>query len=67
MQAAWLLGLAGADTPAPKEGVDDPNTVCTNILNGCKKLGFAPPSYHPTKLTVRARDGVGGGGWVTTS
>lgn len=57
--AAWLLGLSGVDIPAPKE-FDDPNTICANILNACKKLGFAPPSYHPTKLTVGyGRDIVG--------
>jgi intraflagellar transport protein 57 len=53
LQAAWLLSLAGADVGAPKE-FDDPNATCTNILNGCKKLGFAPPSYHQSKLSVRA-------------
>ena len=51
LQAVWLLGMAGVEVAAPKE-FDDPNITCTNILNGCKKLGFAPPSYHPSKLTV---------------
>ncbi len=37
--------------PTPKE-FDDPNGTCSGILNGCKKLGFAAPSYHPAKLTV---------------
>ncbi|GIL87660.1 hypothetical protein Vretimale_14667, partial [Volvox reticuliferus] len=49
--AAWLLSLAGVDLPAPKE-FDDPNMTCANLLNAIKKLGFAAPSYHPTKLTV---------------
>jgi len=49
--AAWLLSLAGADGGAPKE-FDDPNATCNNILNGCKKLGFAPPNYHPSKLST---------------
>ncbi|KAG2449265.1 hypothetical protein HYH02_005422 [Chlamydomonas schloesseri] len=49
--ATWLLGLAGVELPAPKE-FDDPNLTCQNILGAVKKLGFAPPSYHPTKLTV---------------
>ncbi|PNG99896.1 Intraflagellar transport protein 57, partial [Tetrabaena socialis] len=49
--AAWLLTLAGVEFPAPKE-YDDPNITCGNLLNAVKKLGFAPPSYHPTKLTV---------------
>ncbi|KXZ46063.1 hypothetical protein GPECTOR_47g338 [Gonium pectorale] len=49
--AAWLLSLAGSDVPAPKE-FDDPNQTCSNLLNAIKKLGFSPPSYHPSKLTV---------------
>jgi hypothetical protein len=50
-QSAWLLSLAGVDLPAPKE-FDDPNMTCANLLGAIKKLGFAPPSYHPSKLTV---------------
>lgn len=49
--ASWLLSLAGADIGQPKE-FDDPNNTCSSILNGCKKLGFASPSYHPSKLTT---------------
>jgi hypothetical protein len=50
-QAAWLISLAGVDLPSPKE-FDDPNMTCQNLLNAVKKLGFAAPSYHPTKLSV---------------
>lgn len=50
-QSTWLLSLAGVELPYPKE-FDDPNLTCTNLLNAIKKLGFASPSYHPTKLTV---------------
>ncbi|KAG2484902.1 hypothetical protein HYH03_016288 [Edaphochlamys debaryana] len=49
--ATWLLSLAGVELPSPKE-FDDPNITCQNLLGAIKKLGFAPPSYHPTKLTV---------------
>lgn len=51
-QASWLANLVGVDMPTPKE-FDDPNATCTNLLGSCKKLGFAAPSYHPSKLTVR--------------
>lgn len=54
MQATWLLTLAGVEATPPKE-FDDPNSTCASLLAGCKKLGFAAPSYHPAKLTVRAR------------
>lgn len=50
-QTVWLLSLAGVELPAPKE-FDDPNMTCQNLLGALKKLGFAQPSYHPTKLTV---------------
>lgn len=43
--------MAGVEVPTPKE-FDDPNATCTNLLNAVRKLGFAPPSYHPSKLTV---------------
>ncbi|GFR50652.1 hypothetical protein Agub_g12901 [Astrephomene gubernaculifera] len=49
--AHWLLSLAGQDMPTPKE-FDDPNQTCSNLLGAVKRLGFAPPTYHPSKLTV---------------
>jgi hypothetical protein len=52
VQSVWLLGLAGVELPTPKE-MDDPQATCAAILGGCKKLGFAPPAYHPSKLTAR--------------
>jgi estrogen-related receptor beta like 1 len=48
-QTAWLLQLSGVDFPAPKE-FDDPNLVCSNILNALRALGFPAPGYAPTKL-----------------
>ena len=50
-QAAWLINLVGMEMAMPKES-DDPNAVCASILSSCKKLGFASPAYHPSKLTV---------------
>ena len=51
LQASWLLTTAGQEFPPPKE-FDDPNQTCTNMLQCLRKLGFASPSFHPTKLTV---------------
>lgn len=48
---SWLLGLAGVEFKEPKE-FDDPNLTCNNILAALKKLGFASPSYHASKLTA---------------
>ncbi|KAF5828216.1 intra-flagellar transport protein 57-domain-containing protein [Dunaliella salina] len=48
--ATWLINLVGIELPMPKE-FDDPNATCANILSSCKKLGFASPAYHPSKLT----------------
>lgn len=39
------------DCPPPKEE-EDPSQVCSQIFTHLKKLGFAPPSYPPAKLTV---------------
>ena len=50
-QTSWLLGLGGVDLPAPKE-FDDPNAATNNIMAAFKKLGFAAPSYHATKLSA---------------
>lgn len=47
---SWLLGLAGVEMKEAKE-FDDPNQTCNNILNALKKLGFAAPSYHSSRLT----------------
>jgi hypothetical protein len=51
LQATWLLNQVGSDLPMPRE-FDDPGVTCNNILNWCKKLGFASPPYPPFKLTV---------------
>lgn len=51
MQAAWLLQLCGSNIPTPKE-FDDPNTTLQTILQLVRALGFAVPSYPPTKLAA---------------
>lgn len=50
LQVAWLLQLCGINVPPPKE-FDDPNATLSNLLNGCRALGFVPVSYPPVKLT----------------
>eukprot|EP00879_Flechtneria_rotunda_P033015 GHRR01036530.1.p1 GENE.GHRR01036530.1~~GHRR01036530.1.p1 ORF type:complete len:417 (+),score=164.74 GHRR01036530.1:845-2095(+) len=49
--AAWLLQSCGMSTPTPKE-FDDPNATLQAILQGLRSLGFASPSYPPTKLNA---------------
>lgn len=61
LQATWLINLVGVELPMPKE-FDDPNATCANILSSCRKLGFASPAYHPSKLTVRCAAVVYEGG-----
>ena len=56
---AWLLSKAGRSFPTPQQ-FDDPNTTCTNILTECKALGFAAPSFAPTKLKQGFGDAVCG-------
>lgn len=53
VQAAWLLQQCGLDVPNPKDH-EDPHGICATIMAAARRLGFAPPSYAPTKLT---------GGW----
>ncbi len=53
MQAAWLLQQCGLDVPNPKDH-EDPHGICATLMAAARRLGFAPPSYAPTKLT---------GGW----
>ena len=50
LQAAWLLQLCGTNIPTPKE-FDDPNTTLHALLQAMRSLGFANPSYPPTKLS----------------
>lgn len=53
---AWLLQQAGTDFPTPKEFAD-PIETCQNIFSALKKLGFALPTCHPTKLTSNGASG----------
>eukprot|EP00878_Enallax_costatus_P035766 GHUV01039981.1.p1 GENE.GHUV01039981.1~~GHUV01039981.1.p1 ORF type:complete len:371 (+),score=125.12 GHUV01039981.1:382-1494(+) len=48
--AAWLLQLSGTNIPTPKE-FDDPNATLHALLQAMRSLGFANPSYPPTKLS----------------
>eukprot|EP00201_Polytomella_parva_P018251 CAMPEP_0175071942 /NCGR_PEP_ID=MMETSP0052_2-20121109/19575_1 /TAXON_ID=51329 ORGANISM="Polytomella parva, Strain SAG 63-3" /NCGR_SAMPLE_ID=MMETSP0052_2 /ASSEMBLY_ACC=CAM_ASM_000194 /LENGTH=220 /DNA_ID=CAMNT_0016339273 /DNA_START=23 /DNA_END=682 /DNA_ORIENTATION=- len=45
----WLLTLCKQEVSMPKEH-DDPLQTCNSIISCCKRLGFAPPPFHPTKL-----------------
>ncbi|KAF6265151.1 intra-flagellar transport protein 57-domain-containing protein [Scenedesmus sp. NREL 46B-D3] len=49
--AAWLLQLCGLSVPTPKE-FDDPNATLQGLMQALRSLGFAPPSYPPTKLAA---------------
>ncbi|WIA38068.1 hypothetical protein OEZ86_001437 [Tetradesmus obliquus] len=49
--AAWLLQLCGLSVPMPKE-FDDPNATLQGLVQALRSLGFAPPSYPPTKLAA---------------
>ncbi|WIA17771.1 hypothetical protein OEZ85_009284 [Tetradesmus obliquus] len=49
--AAWLLQLCGLSVATPKE-FDDPNATLQGLMQALRSLGFAPPSYPPTKLAA---------------
>jgi estrogen-related receptor beta like 1 len=36
--------------PHPKEH-EDPNAICSGLVAAARRLGFAAPSYPPTRLT----------------
>lgn len=50
-QAAWLLQQAGLDVPNPKDH-EEPHSICASLVAAARRLGFAAPSYAPTKLTA---------------
>lgn len=50
LQAAWLLQLCGTSIPTPKE-FEDPNATLQALLQAMRSLGFANPSYPPSKLS----------------
>lgn len=45
------MQLCGVNIPTPKE-FDDPNATLQGIMQVLRALGFASPSYPPTKLTA---------------
>jgi len=54
---SWLFTLAGRKFNPPAQ-FDDPNSSCTNILMELKNMGFATPSFPPSKLIKGHGDAV---------
>ncbi|EFJ26082.1 intraflagellar transport protein 57 [Selaginella moellendorffii] len=54
---AWLYSLIGVPFPAPSDN-DDLNPICSNIVLQLREVGFAPPSWSPSKLKQGHGDAV---------